>query len=168
MPYTIFAKKQIISLTQFAALLGVVLIAPIFHQQFITGSIVNAVLFLATIMLGWPAAVAIGTLPSLMAAGFGTLPSPLIPMIPFIITSNVILIVIFFLLKNKNYWLAAGSGAILKFLFLFATSTTLFTFLWPQKIAASMATMMSWPQLYTALLGSVVAFLALKMLKSIR
>jgi len=168
MPYTILAKKQIISLTQFVALLSIALLAPIFHQQLITGTIVNAVLLITTVLLGWPVAITIGTLPSLIAAAWGTLPSPLIPMIPFIITSNVILIVIFFLLKNKNYWLAAGSGAILKFLFLFATSTTLFTFLWPQKIAASMATMMSWPQLYTALLGSVVAFLALKMLKSIR
>lgn len=156
-----------ISIAQFGVLLAIVLLAPLLRSQLITGSIVNAVLFLATATLGWPVAMAIGALPSLIAAMAGTLPSPLIPMIPFIITGNAILIAVFFLLKNKNYFLGAVSASLLKFLFLYATSAALFQFLLPQKLAPQMALMMSWPQLYTAILGAVVAYLLLKMLKSL-
>lgn len=160
-------RSAVISLTTFATLLAAAVFAPLLHNQLITGSIVNAVLFLAAVMLGWPAAVAIGALPSLIAAVAGTLPAPLIPMIPFIITSNALLIAVFYLLKNKNYWLGAVSAGTLKFLFLYSASATLFNFIWPQKIAASMAAMMSWPQLYTALLGAIIAYLCLKMLESL-
>jgi len=155
-----------ISIAQFGVLLAVVLLAPLSHSQIITGTIVNAVLFLATAMLGWTAAVAIGALPSLMAAMAGTLPAPLIPMIPFIITGNAILITVFFSLKNKNYWLGAISASIFKFLFLYSTSATLLQFLLPQKLAPQMALMMSWPQLITALLGGLLAFIFLRFHKN--
>jgi len=160
------SKNQIISIAQFGTLLAIAIFAPLLHNQLITGSIVNAVLFLAVLTLGWPSAVAIGALPSLIAAVSGTLPAPLIPMIPFIITSNAILITVFYLLKNKNYFLGAITAGILKFLFLYSASATLFNFIWPQKIAASMAAMMSWPQLITALSGAILAYLCLKMIKS--
>lgn len=168
MPTKILAlsKNQIISIAQFGALLAAAILAPLLHNQLITGSIVNAVLFLATALLGWPSAVAIGALPSLIAAVSGTLPAPLIPMIPFIITGNALLIVVFFLLKNKNYFLGAGLASVLKFLFLYSTSATLFQFLLPQKLAPQMAMMMSWPQLYTALLGGLIAFVFLRFYKN--
>ena len=158
-------KSIIISLTTFAVLLAVAILAPLLHSQLITGTIVNAVLFLATATLGWTAAIAIGALPSLIAAMAGTLPSPLIPMIPFIITGNAILIATFYLLKNKNYWLGAIIASVLKFLFLYSASATLFQFLLSQKLAPQMALMMSWPQLYTAVLGAIIAYLCLKVLK---
>lgn len=160
-------KPTVISLITFATLLAAAIFAPLLHNQLITGSIVNAVLFLAAMMLGWPSAVAIGALPSLIAAISGTLPAPLIPMTPFIITSNAILIAAFYLFKNKNYWVGAVAGSVLKFLFLYSASAGLFNFIWPQKIAASIAVMMNWPQLITALLGATLAYLCLKMIKSL-
>ena len=156
-------KPAVISLTIFAALLAVAVFAPFLHNQLITGSIVNAVLFLAAAMLGWPAAVAIGTLPSLIAATSGTLPAPLIPMIPFIITGNAILIAVFYLLKNKNYWLGVLSASILKFFFLYSTSSVLFNLILPQKLVPQTALMMSWPQLITALAGGALAYLVISL-----
>jgi len=155
-------KSLTVSLTTFAVLLAIAIVAPLLHNQLVTGAIVNAVLFLATVTLGWTAAVAIGALPSLIAAVSGTLPAPLIPMIPFIITGNIILITIFYLLKNKKYFLGAISASLLKFLFLYSASATLFQFLLPQKLAPQMAQMMSWPQLITALFGGLLAFAFLR------
>ncbi|MDD5750732.1 MAG: iron hydrogenase [Candidatus Pacebacteria bacterium] len=158
-------RSSIASLAGFAGLLGVAMLSPLFHQQFVTGTMVNAVLFISTALLGWPSAVAIGAIPSLIAVSIGTLPQALIPMIPFIITSNTLLIVVFHLLKNKNAWLGAITGATVKFLFLYASSVTLFGFIFPQKIAASAGAMMSWPQFYTALTGGITAFLVLKIIR---
>jgi len=164
-----------ISITQFGVLLVAAVFAPLLHSQLITGTIVNAVLFLATVTLGWTSAIAIGALPSLIAAMAGTLPAPLIPMIPFIITGNIILVMAIkgtkFLSPRKelgslhSFSLVIISASILKFLFLYSASTTLFQFLLPQKLAPQIAKMMSWPQLTTALLGGIVAYLCLKVLK---
>ncbi|MCX6789799.1 MAG: iron hydrogenase [Candidatus Gribaldobacteria bacterium] len=174
----VLSKNQIISMAQFGALLAVAVLAPLLHSQLITGTIVNAVLFLATATLGWTPAIAIGALPSLVAAMAGTLPSPLIPMIPFIITGNIILVMTLkgteFLSPRKelgsfrasSFFLGAISASILKFLFLYATSATLFQFILPQKLAPQIAAMMSWPQLTTALLGGLLAFIFLRIYKN--
>jgi len=156
-------KSAVISLTTFAIFLVIAIFAPLLHNQIISGGLVNAALFLATVILGWPSALAIATLPSLIAASSGTLPAPLIPMIPFIITGNAILIAVFYLLKNKNYWLGVISASALKFLFLYSTSSVLFQFLLPQKLAPQMALMMSWPQLMTALTGGALAWLVISL-----
>jgi hypothetical protein len=158
-------KYQILSLAKFGTLLGVAIIAPLLHQQLITGTIVNAVLFTSTILLGWPAAITIGILPSLFALTFGTLPQPLALMIPFIITSNAILVISFYFLKSKSFWLAVLSASLLKFVFLLATSQIMINIALSGKVAKSIAQMMSWPQLITALLGGILVYSALRLSK---
>ncbi len=123
-------KSTVINLTTFTGLLAVALLAPLLRNQLITGTVVNAILFLATATLGWASAIAIGALPSLIAAMAGTLPAPLIPMIPFIITGNIILVMTMkgteFLsprkelgsLHSPSFFLGAISASVLKFLFL--------------------------------------------------
>lgn len=160
----ILSKNQIISITQFGTLLAVALLAPLLHSQLITGSIVNAVLFYAAFALGWQAAITIGVLPSLIALLSGTLPLPLLPMIPFIITSNAILTVVFFLLKKKSYFIGAVSAAFLKFVFLATTSSVLINAVFHRPIAEPIVSMMLWPQLITALLGTLLAYGIIKIL----
>ncbi|MDD5146136.1 MAG: iron hydrogenase [Candidatus Pacebacteria bacterium] len=158
-------RYQILSLAKFGTLLGVAIIAPLLHQQLITGTIVNAVLFASTIFLGWPAAVTIGVLPSLFALAFGTLPQPLALMIPFIVASNAILVISFYFLKSKGFWLAVLAAAFLKFLFLLAASQLIIKIALNGPIAKSIAQMMSLPQLITALLGGVLVYCALRLSK---
>ena len=75
-------------LAQFASLLAIAVILPLFHQQWLTGPLVNAILFIAVVLLGSQNAIIMGLLPSTIALAAGLLPAVLAPMVPFIIISN--------------------------------------------------------------------------------
>ncbi len=153
-------------LTRLAVLIGIATTAPLLKNQFLTGPIVNATLYIAVLHMGIAEGIWVGLLPSLIALSVGLLPAPLAAMIPFIMTGNAILVTVFGKLKKINYWLAAVLASVLKFVFLYTTSTTLLQGLLGGAgaggagggIAAKAATMMSWPQLVTALLGALLAF----------
>jgi len=80
------ANKKVL---QKAALLGVLLIAatfaPLINIQWITGPIVNATILIAAATTGGVGAMLVGMVPSTIALAVGLLPSPLAPMVPFII-----------------------------------------------------------------------------------
>lgn len=154
--------KISLTLAKFAALLAVATIAPLFHNQPITGPIVNATLFLGVIFLGTQNALLVGLIPSVIALSSGLLPSPLAPMVPFIMLGNAVLIITFGWLKQKNFWLAVGASSILKFLFLFSTSFVVINLIAQKPIAQKASQMMAWPQLTTALAGGLLAYLILK------
>ena len=158
-------KKHIITAAQFGGLLGIALIAPLFHFQPVTGPIVNAVLFLGVLFLGTQNAILLGLLPSVIALSAGLLPAPLAPMIPFIMLSNVLLIVVFAQLKNKNFALAIISASILKFLFLFSTSFVVVNLIAQKPIAQKAVGMLSWTQLVTALAGGLIAYIVFRIIK---
>ncbi|MDD5433330.1 MAG: ECF transporter S component [Candidatus Pacebacteria bacterium] len=168
----ILNKQTVASLVQFAILLTVSIVAPLFHFQPITGPIVNACLFIATALLGVQAGIMLGLLPSLIAWSVGTLPTPLAPMVPFIMASNTIMVVSFAYLKEKHFAAGVIGASVLKFLFLFSTSYIVINLI-AQKpelssaspIAQKAAQMMSWPQLATALLGGIIAFTFLRFYK---
>ncbi len=159
-------KEKILTLVQFSVLVGVATVAPLLltHQQAITGPIVNATLFISVMLLGARYAILIGLIPSLVALSVGLLPIVLAPMVPFIMMGNTILILIFDYFKEKNYWYGVILASVLKFLFLFGASSFVMNLILKKEIATKVATMMSWPQLFTALAGGIVAYLFLKML----
>ncbi|HLM84387.1 MAG TPA: hypothetical protein VK254_04250 [Candidatus Bathyarchaeia archaeon] len=125
------------------------------QNQWITGTIVNAVIFLAVWRFGVVNAAFVAILPSSIALLRGLLPVPMAIMIPWIIISNFILIAAFF--STKKYPLA---GIVLastaKFFFLFAVATYFL------KISSPFLFMFQWPQLVTALAGGLVALGTLK------
>jgi hypothetical protein len=161
----VWKNDRVLAMAQLLALLGIAIVAPFFHQQFITGAIVNATLFIAVMTLGLEKAIIVGLVPSIVALSTGTLPGVLAPMIPYIMIGNTILVFGFNWLKNKSYWLAIVSSSLLKFLFLFSMSSVMVSLVVKKEIAGSIATMMSWPQLVTALSGGLLAFVFLKILK---
>jgi len=142
----------------FAALLGIATAAPLIGNQFITGSIVNATLLIAVALLGMRDGILIGLIPSSIALATGLLPAVLAPQIPFIILGNAILVVTFGYLRHINYWLGVVSGSVLKFAFLFGTSSIVANLLINEQLAGKVAVMMSWPQLVTALAGGLLAY----------
>ncbi len=164
----ILNKKVVINLTAFLFLTSVVTIAPLFHFQPVTGPIVNAILFIAVCLLGIEYALLIGLIPSVIALSTGLLPAILAPMIPFIMLSNAILIITFAHLRNKNYWLGIIVASVLKFIFLFTTSSVVINLLLKKEIATKVVSIMSWPQLATALAGGVIAYIFLSSLKKVK
>lgn len=161
-------KTSILALIQFVSLVGLATFAPALgYHQAIAGPIINATLFVSVILLGTQNAILIGLIPSLIALSYGLLPAVLAPMIPFIMAGNVILILCFGFLKEKNFWLGIISASILKFLFLFGTSSIVVDLLLKKEIASKVAMMMSYPQLFTALAGGIIAYLFLKSIRKI-
>ena len=88
-------------------------------------------------------------------------------MIPFIMIGNTLLVVVFGYLKERDYWLGVIVASVLKFLFLFSISSIVIDLLFKKEIALKVAMMMSWPQLFTALIGGSIAYLFLKNTKKI-
>lgn len=161
-------KEKTLIAVKFLAILGLSVLAPLFKIQMITGPMVNALLFIATVMLGPYSAILIGILPSAFSLSVGLLPFVLAPMIPFIMISNAVLIFTFNHFYKKNYWLGVAMASAFKYAFLLITSQTLVNFLMKGAPAArAVVIMMSWPQLVTALVGGIVAYFFLKFIKKI-
>jgi hypothetical protein len=160
-------KKE--ALLTLAVLIGVAVGAPLlFRQQLITGTIVNATLIIGAAWLGTRDGLLIGLVPSSMALAVGLLSPALAPMIPFIILGNALLVLTFAYLKKFNFWAGIIVGSLLKFGFLYGTSTVMIGLLVNKQIAPAVAQMMSWPQLVTALAGGLVAFGFLRLFKKER
>jgi hypothetical protein len=144
-------------------LIAIAVAAPIFiKQQLITGTIVNAALIIATVTLSTRDGLLVGLLPSSIALATGLLSPVLAPMVPFIIVGNAVLILTFAYLRKLNFWAGITVAALLKFAFLYGTSTVVIGLLINKQVAPAVAQMMSWPQLFTALAGGLVAFGYLK------
>ena len=149
----------------FVGLTTIASVLPLFHNQALTGPLVNATLFLGVCMARTQTALFIGLIPSIIALSVGLLPPALAPMIPFIMFSNAILIVSFSFLKEKSFLLAVIASSFLKFLFLFSSSFLVINLLLKKELAQKVSQMLSWPQLITALIGGLICFLILRILK---
>ncbi|MEA1962611.1 MAG: hypothetical protein U9M94_00020 [Patescibacteria group bacterium] len=170
----VLAKPNIVSLVNFLVLASIAVFIPFFiHVQWLTGSIVNAVLIIALFMVGIRSALVLCLMPSLMALAGGLIPPILAPIIPFIMMANVILVLtvdrFYYYFKNdlKGYWAGLAIGAILKFLFLYFSLSVISKLLIKQELMAKVAQMMSWPQLATAITGGFIAWVFLKKIKRI-
>lgn len=146
-----------------AFLLSIVLVSPMFFAQPVTGVFVNAALVLAALLFGLrKEAILVAVAPSLVALVRGQLPAAFLPIVPFIMTGNIILVAGFHVTYRKygNFLLAAGLGSFLKSAFLFsvavAFSMTLFA---GSPLSAKVMTMFGILQLGTALGGSAIAYL---------
>jgi hypothetical protein len=155
------------SIVWFVSLMAIVSILPRFiHNQFITGPIVNAALFLGVVTLGSGSTILLGLVPSVVALSSGLLPIVLAPIVPFIMISNAILVVVFSYFKKTNYWLGVIMSSLIKYIFLYASSFAVIQLFTQKTIAIkAMATMMAWPQLVTALIGGAIAFGLIKFLR---
>lgn len=158
-------KRLLLAVAQFSMLLAVVSFAPLFNNQIITGTIVNASLLISVVLLGMSGSLLLCLLPSLISLSVGLLPIVMAPMVPFIILGNIVFVFTFDALRKRNYFLGLIPAALLKFSFLFLTSNFLIQFFIKQAVASKIAAMMSWPQLVTVLLGGVVVYFLSRFLK---
>ena len=168
------ARVDAQAIAKFLALASVATVLPfLIHLQWLTGPIVNAILIITLLLVGIRSALVLCLIPSLMALSGGLLPAILAPVVPFIMISNVILVLsvetAYNYFKNANFGYAIGVivGAGLKFLFLFSSISIISKLLLKQELAVKVAQIMSWPQFATAVIGGMIAWVVLKWLKRV-
>lgn len=135
------------------------------HSQYITGPIINAVFILSLFWLGQRSAYTIAFMPSLAALLGGLLPLPLLPLVPFIIASNLLLILSLDLWRRmrpkSGYFPGLVLAALVKFTFLFLSAKMLGLILAPRLLPV-LGQMFGLAQLWTALAGGLTAWAILK------
>lgn len=158
---------------QLSTCVALAVAAPYFVNQLITGSIVNALLFISASALGLESAFLLCLIPSLISIYTGLLPLALAPMIPFIMTGNALLVLVFSKLTNpsaslraRNFWAGAIPAAFIKFIFIWSVGMILANSVL-HGISKTVLLMISWPQLATAIAGAAIAFSFLKIIKKI-
>jgi hypothetical protein len=146
--------------------------------QPITGPIVNLMLILTTLILNWFGGIILGCFTPVVAVLRGQLPAILIPMVPFIILGNAILVSTFSLVRacsakrgasplSAAYWTGIVIAAALKCSFLYVAARLILPVIVGRELPAQYLAMMAAPQFFTALLGGSLALLAYRMLPTI-
>jgi len=168
-------KENIISLNwklvvtktfQLSIFVALAVVAPYFGNQLITGSIVNALLFISVSILGLESAFLLCLIPSLISIYTRLLPLALAPIIPFIMTGNVLMVLIFSKFKAKGFWFGAVPAVLIKYIFIWSVGMVLASSIL-KGTAKNVLLMISWPQLATAIAGAAIAYLFLKIIKKI-
>lgn len=149
---------------QFVVLLSLAIVAPLLGNQLLTGTLVNGLLVVSVFSLGVGGSVLLALLPSSVSLFFGLLPAAMAPMIPFIIMSNILMVLMVNAFKGKNYFIGGFLGAIIKASFLFFVSYIMFNFFLQGAGAKAASSMMGYMQLLTASLGVVLAYPVVKVL----
>ena len=136
----------------------------------VTGSLVNMILAVAVMTCGFSTGVAVGLISPVVARllGIGT---PFWTLVPIIAAANILFVFVWRLIGRRNFIskhvsriTALVSAAVCKFALLYIgvvrVALPLFMEL-PEKQAAAISTAFSLSQLFTALIGGALAFIAL-------
>lgn len=171
-------NKNVFNLVFTSILLAVIIVVQILARNFnvvipvLAGPFVNAVLIVAAYLCGGFYGSILAVLSPIFAAVTGQLAAPMVPFVPFIIVGNLLYVIPFALLKNKGKLGIYGGfilGSLLKFIFLTVASKKLIYVVGlniPKKVALKLASAMSLPQLITAIIGGILAYLLIKLLKA--
>ena len=132
--------------------------------QFVTGSCVNLILGVSTLVGGLWCGLTVALLSPFFAFALGIGPA-LIQIVPAIAVGNIVLVLVLWLICRKVKKLSplsyggAVAASVCKFAALYALVVVLLLPLLglPEKQVAMMSAMFSWPQLVTALIGSFLA-----------
>lgn len=152
---------------QLGIFISIAILSPFFSNQLLTGTIVNALLFICTSLMGVEYALMLCLIPSLISIYSGILPFILAPMVPFIITGNVLMVFIFSKFEKKGFWVGAIPGALVKFIFIYSAGMILAESAL-HGVAKNIMLIISWPQLATAIAGASIAFIFLKIVRKIK
>ena len=162
-----FVAVDVKSLAWTGSLLALSVIAPAVlahtpQNQWITGTAVNLILFVAALKIAPVNGLLVAALPSSVALMRGLLPAPMAAIIPFIILSNFVLIA-FFQAFIKFYSQRFITGVILASLAKFALLFSI-TLIFAEILNSKLIVMLQWPQLATALAGGLLFVGGLKII----
>ncbi|HEY5585788.1 MAG TPA: ECF transporter S component [Ruminiclostridium sp.] len=159
-------RDKVKMLTRTAILLAVVVVVqmvgrslPSPSSSFIVGPLVNMCLLIATAASGLAGGIAIAVLVPFtsLISNHAPIAAALLPFAPVIAISNVIFILVFYFLYNKNKYVGVVSAAVLKFGFLFISIRAFLNIFDFPKFSKNLIVLFSYPQLITALIGGFVA-----------
>ena len=125
--------------------------------QFVTGSCVNLILFVAAELCGgWGAAVALLSPFCAFLLGIGT---PILRLVPAIALGNLTVVLLARWLREQNPFFTVVIAAVCKFLLLYGLIVKLLlpSLGLPEAKAAVLSASFSGPQLVTALLGGMLS-----------
>ena len=162
-------KKKTLWLTETAMLIALLIVLQAVTKswgQIVTGSFVNTVLALSVLTVGLWSGVTVAALSPFFAFVLGIGPQ-LIAIVPAIAVGNVVLVVVLWALTKGHklsHWktvIAWAAASVCKFLTLYLIVVKVLCSVLPLKApqVATFSTMFSWPQLFTALIGTGVALL---------
>ncbi|MGB7606307.1 MAG: hypothetical protein WBL93_12625 [Lutisporaceae bacterium] len=174
-------NNKVIYITQTAVMLALLIVVQFLTRsfgQFVTGSIVNLILLVSVFIIGIYGGITIAILSPLLAflAGIGT---AFIQIIPFIAIGNVLFVTIAWLIAHNSVADMSTKGIVISSTGLIAASIGKLLFLWlgvvvialplipgiKEKQVAIISASFSWPQLITALIGSILAMMVIPLLK---
>jgi hypothetical protein len=174
-------NNKISYITQTAVMLALLIGAQFITRpfgQFVTGSMVNLILLVSVFIIGIYGGVTIAVLSPLLAFLAGIGPA-FIQIIPFIAIGNTLFVTIAWIItkdsisnsSTKNIVISSIgliAASVIKFLFLLFGLVTVALPLIPgikEKQIAVIGMAFSWPQLITALIGSILAMIIVPHLK---
>jgi hypothetical protein len=131
------------------------------HNQWITGVLVNFILVLSCLRFSFQSTLPLAFIPSMAAIIGGLIPIQLITFIPFIITANIILVIVIQIIKEKSV-IAVCMAALSKFIFLYCAANYLTVHFLPEMFVNKLILLMSWHQFATALVGGLFALSIIK------
>lgn len=143
-----------------------------FAGQYITGSCVNAVLAVTTLLCGMWSGITVAVLSPFFAFFLGIGPK-LIQIVPAVAIGNFVFVVLLHLLigERKYYFiwkiLTVVFCAVVKFavLYLLVAKLLVPLLMLPDKQALMLGTMFSYPQMITAAIGGLLAIMIVPILK---
>ena len=141
-------------------------VPPLF-STFIIGTLVNACLLVAVEVAGWWAAMFIALVAPVVAWFQQLLPVPLL-ILP-VAAGNTAYVLIYGALLHKHRWSGLTLASLAKIFLLYGSVHLLLGLLAiPSNIAAGILFVMSWPQLFTALAGGILANQVTRRLSGVR
>lgn len=157
-------RDQIKILTRTAVLLAIVVVIQIAgryipNNNFIVGPIVNLCLLVGVMTVGLKGGITLAVLSPFASLinNHAPIAAALIPFSPVIAAANIVLVVTFYFLYNKNKYVGLGLAALLKFGFLLLGINIFVSIFNFPKFESKLLSLFSWPQLVTALVGGIIA-----------
>ena len=162
---------MLLALTVVFQMVGRAIPAP--ANSFITGTLVNACLLVATLFGGLWSGIIISILAPFTSLinNHAAIASALLPFAPVVALGNVALVVAFYMFRNKSKIGGIAIGTAVKFLILYGGILGFFKLLEVTgvtqlaKFKPVMIVLFSYPQIITALLGGVIALIVIQLLR---
>ena len=173
-------RSKILWIVRTAVLIALLIVAQLataaLGNPLITGSIVNLLLVVSVMTCGIASGLTVAVVSPVLAKLIGI--GPLWALIPFIAAGNIVLLLVWYLIGNRNfggkkyitYVIALVAAAIAKFAVLYlgiAKIAVPVLLKLPEPQATVIGNMFSLPQLFTALIGGALAVIVFPRLEKI-
>ena len=142
-------------------------------RQYVTGSVINLILIVSVMAVSLPTGLIVGIVSPIFASLLGVVPGWQWPLVPFIALGNVVLVAAWHLIGKRSIvnkyvtrCITIGVSAVIKFsvLYIGVVQLMLHVLELQQPQINALSTAFSITQIFTAIIGGVLATLVLPVL----